>query len=256
MSQDEPAAKVLSVNWSFFEVLYQAAIYVLIGFGVAALLWLDLGSIASVVVAAVLAAAFVYALETLGREKLILSDDQESVEIAAGEKKLLRALERFPYDTWQVRLRLAIVCAAVGCAVGIALSWAGAHTVFCILGAGGVSFFALFVVYMLRDQVLAGEYVLRGQRSYLAGDFSAAIGDASESMILSLKYRYEAHMIRGLVYLQLAAYDRAANEFNAALAERPRSDEAYIGFRTALNPEGWSKEDDQAAYDEVAHIIS
>lgn len=255
MSQDKPA-KVLSVNWPFFEVLYQAAIYVLIGFGVAGLLWLDLGSIASAVVAAVLAAAFVYALETLGREKLILSDDQETVEIAAGEKKLLRALERFPYDTWQVQLRLAIVCAAVGCAVGLALSLAGAPTLFCIFGAGGVSFFALFVVYMRRDQILAGKYVVRGNLSYLAGDFSAAIGDASESMILSLQYRYEAHMIRGMVYLKLAAYDRAATEFRAAMFERPDSDEAHFGLRTALNPEGWSKEDDQAAYDEVAHILS
>jgi hypothetical protein len=234
MSQDQLAKPPIQFEYMSGAFVLYAVVFVGI-LTIAVAIWLGLGPVHGVVAVAAVAGGFIYILHVLAREWVTISDDTESLELLRGEKALLRTFERSPWDNNWLRAGLAVGCAAVGAAVGEVAYLAD-------LGEGSALTVGLWTVLFLgfyfsikMDQALAKAYVDRAARELAEGDLAAAIGDASESLILSIKYRYEVFMLRGQIWTEVGDPERAQREFQLAWSERPGCEEARQAYRAAVN---------------------
>jgi len=201
----------------------------------AAVIWLGLGPMHGVVAASVVAAGFIYFLHVAAREWITISDDTESLELLRGEKGLLRTFERSRWDNNWWRAAVAVGCAAAGIAVGEVVYLAEMGEGVALTACLWTVLFLGFYASIKMDQALARFYVDRAMRELAEGDQAAAIGDASESLILSTKYRYEVFMLRGQIWTQVGNPERAQREFQLAWSERPGCEEARQAYRAAVD---------------------
>lgn len=234
MSTDQPAAPVFAID----NVSGTLVMRVTVAVGILALavaIWLGLGPAHGVIAVSFLAGGFIFVLNVLAREWVTLADDSENLELLRGEKALLRTLQRTPWDNNWLRAAMAVACAVVGAVIGVVIFQAQMGEGFVLGGCLWTVLFLGFYAFIKLDQILALAYVRRGEQKLAEGDLAAAIGDASECLILSTKYRYETFMLRGQIWMEVGDLERAQREFQLAWSQRPGCEAARTAYRAAVN---------------------
>jgi hypothetical protein len=182
-----------------------------------------------------IAGSFIYFFHVMARKWVTLSDNTETVELMRGEKALLRTLKRLPWDSNLIRAAMAAACACVGAAIGVAIVWRQGGEGIALISCLWTTLFLGFYTFTKLDQALALSYVGRGEQKLAEGDLSAAIGDASECLLLSMKYRYQAFMLRGQIWMEVGDLERSQREFQLAWSQRPGCEAARTAYRAAVN---------------------
>jgi len=256
MSNDQRAITVFQFENVTGDLVMRAA--VLLGIlAVAVAIWLGLGPAHGVVAVSIVAGSFIYFLHVLAREWVSVSDESEDLELLRGEKALLRTLRRLPWDNNLARAGLAAGCAIAGAVVGVLIYQADMGEGVALTGCLWTVLFLGFYWFIKLDQYLAKAYVERGSQALAEGDLAAAIGDASECLILSMKYRYEAFMLRGQVWMRVGDTERAQREFQLAWSQRPGCEQARQAYRAAVNA-GLPADQaaDEARFTSFEHLLS
>ena len=234
MSTDQHSAPVL--QFDDVSVAFVMRVTVVVGIlAIAAAIWLSLGPAHGVVAVSLLAGGFIYVLHVMAREWVTLSDDSENLELLRGEKALLRTLQRMPWDNNWLRAAMAITCAVVGAVFGVLIFQAQMGEGVALGACLWTVLFLGFYTFIKLDQILAKSYVERGVQALAEGDLAAAIGDASECLLLSTKYRYEAFMLRGQIWMEVGDLERSQREFQLAWSQRPGCEAARTAYRAAVN---------------------
>jgi hypothetical protein len=233
MSQDQRALALYRFDDLSTAILMRMAVAVALLI-VATAIWLGLGPAQGVVAVALLAGGFTYFFHLAARKWVTLSDDNESIELRQGEKAALQALGRLSWDSDLLRAGIALASAATGATIGVTVVHGQWNEAILLVTTLWTTLFVGFYAFTKFDQLLARAYFVRGRQKLETGDLAAAIGDASESLLLSMKFRFEAFMLRGHVWMRVGDLERAQREFQMAWSVRPGSEEARSAYRAAV----------------------